>query len=363
MKLKIYFMALAGFMAFASCTDDDRESADEPLYNNVIRFSATTQRGSRAGDITTNNLTSFNVYAYLASSGSVFMDDVNVTKGSDNTWTYSPVKYWPEEALNFYAYAPNSWVPSTGPLEKVDYDNSYGLDDLVYAVSLGRTQPTSQEDAQVRFNFRHALSKFNMMISSANANISVKVATITLVGLSQKGSFSFPKASTDATGADVPAESVGTWSDLSSPFAYPVFMAQDQDEVLELTPTPIDPNAEGHFAQYIIQQGLAWVDGGDYTNSDYIQIDLSIYDPETGAKIWPNKNTPASDIVVSSKNGDGRIKFPVSTSTIKEWKPGYHYIYNVVINGHHDIGEIEFGEPTVDTFVEVNTDYDFPASE
>jgi hypothetical protein len=94
-----------------------------------------------------------------------------------------------------------------------------------------------------------------------------------------------------------------------------------------------------------------------------IQIDLSIYDPETGAKIWPNKNTPASDIVVSSKNGDGRIKFPVSTSTIKEWKPGYHYIYNVVINGHHDIGEIEFGEPTVDTFVEVNTDYDFPASE
>ncbi len=40
MKLKIYFMALAGFMAFASCTDDDRESADEPLYNNVIRFSA-----------------------------------------------------------------------------------------------------------------------------------------------------------------------------------------------------------------------------------------------------------------------------------------------------------------------------------
>ena len=214
MKLKIYFMALAGFMAFASCTDDDRESADEPLYNNVIRFSATTQRGSRAGDITTNNLTSFNVYAYLASSGSVFMDDVNVTKGSDNTWTYSPVKYWPEEALNFYAYAPNSWVPSTGPLEKVDYDNSYGLDDLVYAVSLGRTQPTSQEDAQVRFNFRHALSKFNMMISSANANIIVKVATITLVGLSQKGSFSFPKASTDATGADVPAESVGTWSDL-----------------------------------------------------------------------------------------------------------------------------------------------------
>ena len=234
MKLKIYLMALAGFMAFVSCTDEDRESADEPLNNNVIRFSATTQRGSRAGDITTNNLTSFNVYAYLASSGSVFMDDVNVTKGSDNTWTYSPVKYWPEEALNFYAYAPNSWVPSTGPLEKVDYDNSYGLDDLVYAVSLGRTQPTSQEDAQVRFNFRHALSKFNMMISSANANISVKVATITLVGLSQKGSFSFPKASTDATGADVPAESVGTWSDLSSPFAYPVFMAQDQDFILIL---------------------------------------------------------------------------------------------------------------------------------
>ncbi len=40
MKLKIYFMALAGFMAFASCTDDDRV----PMSRCTIMLSGSVPR-------------------------------------------------------------------------------------------------------------------------------------------------------------------------------------------------------------------------------------------------------------------------------------------------------------------------------
>lgn len=355
MKLPLSVMLIACLPMISSCSDDT-EKSEEPQSVNEIRFSAAIRNVPRSGDVTTNNLHSFNVYAYLATSGSVFMDNVTVEKGSDNVWTYSPVKYWPVEALNFYAFAPAGWVPSTGPLEKIRYDNVSGMTDIVYAVSLNRTQPGAQTDAQVRFNFRHALSKVNVMLGTTNESLDVRVANVSLVGISQEAYFSFPAASTDG---EATTASTGSWSEHGDPYAYPLFMAQSQSDILKLGSTPVDPNSEGYFAQYMIPQELKWTDNTDYKNSDYLQIDFSIYDPQTGAKIWPNKNTPEENLINSSTNGDGRVKFPLLTSTVTEWKPGYHYIYNVTINGHHDIGAIDFGSPTVDTFVESNTDFEF----
>ena len=77
----------------------------------------------------------------------------------------------------------------------------------------------------------------------------------------------------------------------------------------------------------------------------------------SGAKLWPNANTPDENIAEGSTFGDGLLKFPLSTSRFSKWEPGCHYIYNLVINSNDEMGTIEFGTPTVDTFVDVTTTY------
>ena len=62
--------------------------------------------------------------------------------------------------------------------------------------------------------------------------------------------------------------------------------------------------------------------------------------------------------VQSSTFGDGILKFPLSTSRFSQWDPGYHYIYSIVINSNEEMGAIEFGTPTVDTYVDVSSYYE-----
>lgn len=349
--------------ALASCSDS--EPVAPPDINTdmkEIRFAAVAGSDSRSSDITTLNLSAFNVYAYLDSTNTMFMDNVTVTKGAGNQWVYSPVEYWPTQPLNFYAYAPSTWVPSAGIRSKFKFSNS-GMEDVIYAVSLDRTQPVSMSDAQVRLNFRHALAKVSVFLASANKDITVKVTTVSLVGVSQEASFAFPTASTDVTGTTVDPNSLGTWSDYSTPHAYVLHMTQTLDDILTLTDTLTDVNPDGYLPQYMLPQELKWTDGASHLTDDYLQINLSMYDTSTGVKIWPNDKTPATNLVPGSTNGDGLIKFPLSTSSISSWLPGCHYIYNVSIDGHKDLTAIEFGSPSVDSFVTVTTDYNFAGAE
>lgn len=113
----------SGATLLSACSNDETNDPIEPSSGNRIRFAASTEL-TRSGDITTNNLNSFNVYAYTgnATAPKIFMDNVLVSKTASNVWTYSPVKYWPaKETVDFYAFAPTSWVGATGPLAPVEY--------------------------------------------------------------------------------------------------------------------------------------------------------------------------------------------------------------------------------------------------
>lgn len=97
---------------------------------------------------------------------------------------------------------------------------------------------------------------------------------------------------------------------------------------------------------------------GATTSSDtYLTVMCSVYDAHTGTKLWPNANTPEENIVQGSTYGNGLLKFPLSTTSFNEWQPGYQYVYNVVINSNTEMGAIEFGDPSVDTFVNIETNY------
>lgn len=357
----LLFISLAlGSMAISSCTESEPVSDNGQLAEEkAIRFAVNTEH-TRAGDITTNNLTSFHVYAYtnVGTTPSLFMDNVEVSKTGTNTWTYSPVEYWPaNETVDFYAYAPAGWIGKGTPFGPVAYDAYPGTQDIVYAVCPDMKGNVGMANAQVLLNFRHALSKVTVKMSSTNTDLQVKVSNVALANLMTKGNFNFPSESTAGSATE---GSVGKWTDQNTPHAYLLHMSQDQNDLITLSTTATDMSATGMGlggAKYMIPQTLSWRSNGA-GNDNYITVMCSIYDAKTGAKLWPNDNTPSENIVEGSTFGDGLLKFPLSTSRFSAWEPGYHYVYNLVINSNDEMGAIEFGTPTVDTFVDVSTTYE-----
>ena len=348
-------------LSLASCSSEQDSPEQVIEGNGEIRFAANTEF-SRAGDITTNNLTAFNVYAYTRKDGSttpnLFMNNVEVKKSAGNTWTYSPIQYWPaNEAVDFYAFAPSTWVGSDGPLKPVSYDAYPGTEDIVYAVSPDMHGSAGQPNAQVILNFRHALSKLTVKMSSTNTNLRVMVSNVALSNMMTKGNFNFPENSTSGQEA---ADNVGKWTDQNTPTSYVLHWSQSPDERLELTTTPtiIAANGMGMGGTlFMIPQPLTYRSNGNGIDNT-ITVMCTIYDAKSGTKLWPNENTPEENIVPGSSFGEGLLKFPLSSSKFSEWQPGCHYIYNMVINSNEEMGAIEFGNPTVDTFIEVETTYE-----
>lgn len=107
----------------------------------------------------------------------------------------------------------------------------------------------------------------------------------------------------------------------------------------------------------MIPQTLTWRRNGAGAQDTYITVMCSVYDTKSGTKLWPNANTPSENIVEGSTFGDGLLKFPLSSTLFSEWHPGYHYVYNLVINSNSEMGAIEFGNPKVDSYVDVTTTY------
>ncbi len=349
---------LAASLAIVSCSEN--ETHDTPAQNDgAIRFAPRTEYNTRSGDITTNNLGEFHVYAYTGTDDApvTFMDNVEVTKTSSNTWAYSPLKYWPNEPVDFFAYAPAGWVPASGPLKPVEYSNYPPEKDLIYSTSMNNMGNAAVENAQVILNFRHALSKVTLNLSSTNTDLTVKATNVVMANLMSKGEFNFPKATTNA-GANPADSTIGTWTNLSTPLTTVFFMAQRPEESLVLNTTPTDMSAEGMGGdKYFIPQTLTYRSNGSGADT-YIAVMCNIYDANTGQKLWPNQNTPPENLVPGSTNKDGLLKFALGTPQFQAWKPGYHYIYNLVINTNPEMGSIDFGTPTVDTFVEVETNYE-----
>lgn len=350
--------ALAGAMC-AGCAQDSSLTPSSPdPQAGIISFAPNTVY-ARSGDITTSNLNSFQVYAYTEGEpeNQLFMDNVTVSRTAKNTWTYSPIKYWPADAVDFYAYAPSgSWAGTHGAFGNTTvYENYPGDQDLIYAVSLGNKGTSTGENAQVILNFRHALSKVSLNLSSSDSDIEVKVSNVVMAGVYCHGIFNYPSASTTPT-ASPSANSVCTWSDLASPLTYIFHLSQRNEDRLTLTTTPDDLSAyDFGGAKYMLPQALPYGASG---HKVYLAVMCAIYDKATGVQLWPNDNTPSTNIVQGATYKDGILEFPLSTSQFSDWEAGKYYIYNVVINSNPDMGTINFGMPTVDSYVTVETTYE-----
>lgn len=327
-------------IAFSACSD--KEDVTNPAADNIISMSATVPGAvTRGSSTTTATIKDFIVYAFT--EGNVLIDGAKVSR-EGGMWTYSPQAYWPVNPVSFYAYSPE--INTSASISGNDGSSipgylNEGNVDLLYAVQ----KDVSQQAAPVSLNFRHALSKVNILLSSSNTRIRVEVSYITISNIYRQGSFTFPQASTLASAPDV----VGSWSNLKSPANFITYAVIDHGDEVSLTPQPTDYTLDNLNSDFIIPQPLRDVQLSEAGYSgNYIEVDCIIYDTATGAVLWPNTQTPDYMLVPHTKTG--RIVFPVTSDNVKAYLPGHAYVYNIEINNPDVLDKIEF-DVTVDDYV------------
>ena len=182
---KILFFAAAAIM-MVGCSND--QVLSKMPQDNAINFGMYFGRDaqSRAAIMTLDDLKaqSFGVFAYYTDNSDYaegtstpnFMFNQNVKWNGTDAWTYSPLKYWPNEAtdkLSFFAYAPHV-EQSNGNIElastftnasasapsltyTLDDDQSKHVDLLWAAPHYNLQKQTITGD--VKFIFKHAMSR------------------------------------------------------------------------------------------------------------------------------------------------------------------------------------------------------------
>ena len=212
-------MALAAMsvMAMSSCSSSDEPNDGPEFSKTAINFDSYLGRDAKTRASVTTDVKDFGVFAfytgntvwkdYASKSEPNFMDNQQVTGTKSNagdwTYTYSPVKYWPNnegERLSFFAYSPYD------ANAKWNYDstNKYGYltytvpadikkqIDFLGCVSSDKTVDLvkQNDEAKISFDFKHTLSRIGFKVAYSkyansydednpiDANTTVKVVSV-----------------------------------------------------------------------------------------------------------------------------------------------------------------------------------------
>ena len=246
-KFRFQFLAAATLLALAACSSTDESANKQTIAEpNPVNFgtyvSQSVTRAGAIGDITNTtqlkDAQGFGVFAYYTDnveySGTTipnFMYNQQVTSADGTTWTYTPVKYWPNEygstatsegtdMLSFFAYAPyvdvstttgqvtgdkTSGITQTGrnstsgdPTVKYIVTGETAGVDLLWGVNASNGLPWLNQtrtagatgDDKITFTFRHALARLHPTIKTSidiDAKTKVYVRSITITGFASKG--------------------------------------------------------------------------------------------------------------------------------------------------------------------------------
>ena len=237
-KSTVMLWAIFGALLMG-CSDEEIANV-ETSSRNAIGFNVLSNAAeTRATPTTPSNLTStdFDVFAFTA-DGTAFMGKVDTDFEHDGVkivykdgkWDYddaNDLRYWPSEALDFYAFNPGTvsddmltfymWETS-GTVQKISYTciDEYGAGthanyDVMYAIAKGQTKATN--NGVVKFNFKHILSQVVFKAKAQYANMQVDIRDIKIHNIKFAGVFTLP-ATADGTGswsdpADLPSEVSG----------------------------------------------------------------------------------------------------------------------------------------------------------
>jgi len=239
-KSTVMLWAIFGALLMG-CSDEEIANV-ETSSRNAIGFNVLSNAAeTRATPTTPSNLTStdFDVFAFTA-DGTAFMGKVDTDFEHDGVkivykdgkWDYddaNDLRYWPSEALDFYAFNPGtvsedmmvfySWE-ATKDVQKISYTcmDEYGSGtthanyDVMYAMAKGQTK--DMNNGIVKFNFKHILSQVVFKAKTQYDNMQVDIDMIKIHNFKFAGAFTLP----------VTAEETGSWSssDLAFPHAFTV---------------------------------------------------------------------------------------------------------------------------------------------
>ena len=238
-KSTVMLWAIFGTLLMG-CSEEEIANV-ETSSRNAIGFNVLSNAAeTRATPTTPSNLTStdFDVFAFTA-DGTAFMGKVDTEFGHDGVnivynngkWDYknaSDLRYWPTEALDFYAFNPgtvsedmmmNYMWEASGTVQKISYTciDEYGAGthanyDVMYAIAKGQTKATN--NGVVKFNFKHILSQVVFKAKTQYDNMQVDIDMIKIHNFKFAGAFTLPAT----------AEETGSWSssDLAFPHAFTV---------------------------------------------------------------------------------------------------------------------------------------------
>lgn len=192
MKTKKLMAAMMALLA-AGCSQNEITQVS-PDANPAIGFGVYTGVQTKGQDVTNTTMqgTGFGIMGYYTgrsewatadkskvTPGFMYNQEVKYDK-TNKAWTYSPVKYWPnntDDKVSFFAYAPYDKTGTTHGItvSKItdagipaitfalkDKDNLTDMVDLVVSKALDKTY----NDGTISFQFEHTLSKVSFKVKA-----------------------------------------------------------------------------------------------------------------------------------------------------------------------------------------------------
>ena len=372
---EFYLFACATLLAFSGCTNEISEDGFVDKTN-AISFSAypTRTRAAIAGDVTTLNMKgdNFGVVGYSKNSIYLYKNTdkaveqkwvANAETPNGGTWEYADLgdlKFWPNNAMDFYAYFPFS-DGATFTAKNSDENNptvdvmsiaTTCTHDVLFAYAGNQNKPT-----RVPLTFHHAFAKIKGltikmpaegMLNKSKCQIEVKgvefinTSTSGTIKVNNKGKASYDVASTNVTlKEDLSSSTVtvnsttttGTLISNDNNASKGYFFATNTTEVKNVVGT-----------KKTMWDGLkASLGGSTITGKDFVCLKLT-------CKVWNGEDTDKY-YYVGDADSYGEIYIPLKgTGTINEtteqvatFDAGKRYIYNIVMKDN--VGYTDAGDP------------------
>lgn len=296
---KKFFMGIAAMAALTlvSCSSDDLNSlSDNSSKNEAISFdgywgrSAVSVNGSRGSVIDKAEdlqkvTEGFGVFGNYTATGNTtaygenLFKNEQVTYNKTSAWTYSPVKYWPQQGhIDFLAYAPYDSNQELSENSKLNFTvNSTVTDqkDLLWANAANQTKANnSGTDKKVKFQFAHALSRlgYTVKLNKAYSDATITLNKITLAGSSdgKKDAF-YTKGTIDLSKDPSSSTTTDLWTPSTSPVDKQNFVWFSGDQTLATTDE--NPNKEYLF---VIPQDFSASSSASSSDELYVIVEYTI---------------------------------------------------------------------------------------
>ena len=343
-KSTVMLWAIFGALLMG-CSDEEIANV-ETSSRNAIGFNVLSNAAeTRATPTTPDNLknTDFDVFAFTG-DGTAFMGKVDTEFGHDGVkivykngkWDYdnaSDLRYWPTEALDFYAFNPGtvsedmmafySWE-TTKDVQKISYTcmDEYGAGthanyDVMYAMAKGQTK--DMNNGIVKFNFKHILSQVVFKAKTQYDNMQVDIDVIKIHNFKFAGAFTLPAT----------AEETGSWSssDLAFPHAFTVvknanITVNSNTEATDITTNSPMLNIPQELTAWTVSGASKTKKGADDAKQCYLEIACKIR--QSGAYL------------LGSASEYKTIYVPFGDT----WEQGKRHIYTLIFGGGYtDQGE------------------------